>query len=168
MDYDYEQRDEYESRVLWGRVGVFVAVVILAFILGSCLSGRAENDLRAQVELLEAETASLEQENAQLEEQVAALSAGQGTDSPDTTTEPPADQPTEAPPTDQPTEEPPAEPTEEVRSYTVEPGDTLYSIAQEMYGDGSLHPLISQENGIDSSNRLTVGQVLRIPPRPTD
>jgi nucleoid-associated protein YgaU len=51
-----------------------------------------------------------------------------------------------------------------VQTYVVRPGDTLFSIAQEVYGDGQKFDLIAQANGIDQNNKLRVGQELVIPP----
>ena len=51
------------------------------------------------------------------------------------------------------------------QQYTVQPGDSLFAIAQNFYGDGSLYPRIFEAN----TNQLTdpslifPGQVLRIP-----
>ena len=46
-------------------------------------------------------------------------------------------------------------------SYTVKPGDTLYSIAREHGMD--FRELIAL-NGIDNPNRITVGKVLKVRP----
>ncbi|HWB72286.1 MAG TPA: LysM domain-containing protein, partial [Egibacteraceae bacterium] len=42
-------------------------------------------------------------------------------------------------------------------------GDTLISIAEDVYGDRGKWRLIAEANGIDDNNRLRVGQRLRIP-----
>jgi len=49
------------------------------------------------------------------------------------------------------------------QTYTVESGDTLYSIAEEVYGDGNRWSEIAEANGIDDQSGLTVGQELDIP-----
>ena len=52
------------------------------------------------------------------------------------------------------------------QTYTVQPGDTLYLIAQKFYGYGSLWILIyeANRNAIASNpNQLQVGMVLVIP-----
>lgn len=49
------------------------------------------------------------------------------------------------------------------QTYTVEGGDTLYSIAEEVYGDGNRWGEIAEANGIDDQSGLTVGQELDIP-----
>jgi len=48
-------------------------------------------------------------------------------------------------------------------SYTVQSGDSLWVIAQKVYGDGSKYPLIAAANNITSATRLRVGTVLIIP-----
>jgi nucleoid-associated protein YgaU len=54
-------------------------------------------------------------------------------------------------------------PEPEHGSYTVRANDTLYEIAERLYGDGTLWPLIRRANpGIDP-RRLHVGTPLRIP-----
>ncbi len=47
-------------------------------------------------------------------------------------------------------------------TYTVKSGDTLYSIAQNYYGNGFLYPTIVEENKLPSEN-LEVGQKITIP-----
>ena len=56
-------------------------------------------------------------------------------------------------------------PTEE-QTYTVQPGDSLWTIAQKVYGNGALYPLIAQANDITATTRLRVGMVLKIPGAP--
>lgn len=48
--------------------------------------------------------------------------------------------------------------------YTVQPGDTLWSIAQRFYGDGRRGRWLAQVNGIADPGRILVGQTLRLPP----
>jgi nucleoid-associated protein YgaU len=47
--------------------------------------------------------------------------------------------------------------------YTVKPGDTLWAIAQNTYGDGARWSVIADANGIRDPRRLTVGQTLTLP-----
>jgi LysM repeat protein len=49
-------------------------------------------------------------------------------------------------------------------TYTVQSGDSPWSIAQKVYGDGTKYTLIMSANGITDSSRLRVGMVLKIPP----
>jgi nucleoid-associated protein YgaU len=48
-------------------------------------------------------------------------------------------------------------------THTVVAGDTLFSIAQQFYGHGSLFRFIAKVNGILNPNTLNTGQVLIIP-----
>lgn len=63
--------------------------------------------------------------------------------------------PAEAPP------EPAPEPA--ARTYTVEPGDTLWAISERFYGDGSKYQVIADASGIPNPDLIHPGQVLTIP-----
>jgi LysM repeat protein len=52
------------------------------------------------------------------------------------------------------------------RTYTVVAGDNPWGIAQKVYGNGSKYPEILKANNLTESSRLTIGQVLVIPPLP--
>jgi nucleoid-associated protein YgaU len=56
------------------------------------------------------------------------------------------------------------------RTYTVEKGDTLSHIAKQFYGKAGQWRVIFDANRdqIDDPDLVTPGQVLRIPPAPTD
>jgi nucleoid-associated protein YgaU len=49
--------------------------------------------------------------------------------------------------------------------YEVKKGDTLWKIAKEVYGDGSLYPEIFKANQdtLSDPDKISVGQQLRIP-----
>ena len=51
------------------------------------------------------------------------------------------------------------------RNYTVESGDTLYRIAEELYGSGEEYEKIFEANRdtLDSPDHIKPGQVLNIP-----
>ncbi|BAU81020.1 hypothetical protein SLA_0065 [Streptomyces laurentii] len=51
----------------------------------------------------------------------------------------------------------------EPRTYAVEPGDTLWDIAERFYGDGNRYHDIAAASGIDNPDLVDVGQVLTIP-----
>ncbi|WP_318209549.1 MULTISPECIES: LysM peptidoglycan-binding domain-containing protein [unclassified Streptomyces] len=51
----------------------------------------------------------------------------------------------------------------EPRTYTVEPGDTLWAIAERFYGDGNRYHDIAAASGIDDPDLVDAGQVLTIP-----
>ncbi|UMB72503.2 heme-binding protein [Mycobacterium paraterrae] len=48
-------------------------------------------------------------------------------------------------------------------THTVSAGETLFNIAQQFYGNGSLFRFIAKVNGISDANAIGVGQVLIIP-----
>ena len=48
-------------------------------------------------------------------------------------------------------------------TYTVAAGDTLFGIAQQFYGHGSLFGFIAEVNAITNSSAISTGQVLTIP-----
>jgi len=49
--------------------------------------------------------------------------------------------------------------------YEVKPGDTLWKIAKQHYGDGSLYPEIFKANQdvLTDPDKIKVGQKLRLP-----
>lgn len=49
------------------------------------------------------------------------------------------------------------------RTHTVEPGETLWVIAERYYGDGNRFHEIAEASGIADADRVNVGQVLNIP-----
>lgn len=51
----------------------------------------------------------------------------------------------------------------QARTVTVKRGDTLFGIAQRVYGNGSKWPAIASANGIRNPKNVAVGKVLRIP-----
>lgn len=60
-------------------------------------------------------------------------------------------------------EEVPAPPAPEIRTYTVEPGDTLWAISERFYGDGNRYQEIADASGIANPDLIHPGQVLTIP-----
>jgi nucleoid-associated protein YgaU len=49
------------------------------------------------------------------------------------------------------------------RTYTVVSGDTMWSIAERFYGDGSKYQVIADASGVDNPDLIHPGQVLTIP-----
>lgn len=86
------------------------------------------------------------------------------------TVAPPPPEPAEPAPAEEaetasaPTAEPSAE-GEEGRTYTVQSGDTLWKIAEEMYGNGAKYMKIFEANTdlLDNPDRIFPGQKLKIP-----
>jgi len=60
-----------------------------------------------------------------------------------------------------------AESKEAATTYTVQRGDTLYSLAKRFYGDGKLWTKIADANKdkVRNVNAIPVGAVLTIPPK---
>ncbi|WP_433628517.1 LysM peptidoglycan-binding domain-containing protein [Nocardia sp. CA-120079] len=56
-----------------------------------------------------------------------------------------------------------APPPPAAQTYTVEPGDTLWAIAERFYGDGNRYQEIADASGIDNPDAINPGQVLTIP-----
>jgi len=48
-------------------------------------------------------------------------------------------------------------------TYTVQAGDSPWTIAQKVYGDGTKYKLIMEANGLTDQTRLRVGTILKIP-----
>ncbi|WP_067853099.1 LysM peptidoglycan-binding domain-containing protein [Nocardia shimofusensis] len=91
----------------------------------------------------------------------AAWASGTHTDNPLPAPEPePEPEPVAAAPV---AEEVPPPPAPEVRTYTVEPGDTLWAIAERFYGDGNRYQEIANASGIANPDLIHPGQVLTIP-----
>jgi LysM repeat protein len=158
MDYDYDEADRYEGRILWGRIAVYGVAFVIVFILGTWWGGRGEPDEERIVEL-QTEVARLEEQNRELQSTIDTLSAGEQAEPEEATEEDDeeAEEPEESPEEDN-AEEP------ETRTYLVQPGDTLRGIANEVYGDPDQWEVIAEANGLTRETVLTVGQELVIPP----
>jgi nucleoid-associated protein YgaU len=50
-----------------------------------------------------------------------------------------------------------------MKNYQAQPGDTLFTIAQNEYGDGDLYPVIALQNHLADPAQIQVGQQLSIP-----
>lgn len=180
MDSSHAHRRPAEPRILYGRVAVYAASLLLAFVLGTIVGGRGQVS-DAEVERYRAEVSELRRDNYDLEQQVAAYAAGQalppGTQPEALGAEPGQAAAGEAPPEDpgggqqdvagadadvaETAELPPGAST-----YEVQAGDTLISIAEAVYGDGSKYELIASANGVDA--QLEIGQELVIPAEPAE
>lgn len=159
LEYEEEPQPGGTGRVLWGRVAILGLALLLAFFVGRATGGGGGVD-EAEYDEVVAERNDLRAEVADLEDQLAA-----------------AAQPTPSPATASPgaggggggdggEETDPEGETEGGETYVVQSGDTLASIAAEMYGDASLDDFLAEANGITDPESLAVGQELIIPPAP--
>ena len=57
------------------------------------------------------------------------------------------------------------EPVQSEQSYEVQSGDTLWAIAQQYYGDGSLAWQLAGYNGIQNANLIYPGDIVKLPER---
>ncbi len=159
-DYDQARSERQPLNIIWGRVAILGGIVLLAFLLGRMTSGSGGVDA-SKLTAANERIAELEQQNSalttegvakddqitDLQSQIAALETAGST-----------------------TEDDPAAVTEDSEitgtKYTVEPGDTLQSIAEEFYGDASLDDFLAETNNITDPTALGVGQTLIIPNEP--
>jgi nucleoid-associated protein YgaU len=60
---------------------------------------------------------------------------------------------------------PPKPPVPEIKTYTVQPGDTLSKISKQFYGDANAYMKIFEANKdkLTDPNKIRVGQELKIP-----
>lgn len=56
-----------------------------------------------------------------------------------------------------------AQVTQTKSAYTIQEGDSLWSIAESAYGDGNLWPRIADANGLADPGTIHVGNTLKIP-----
>jgi len=175
---DLDEDQPQGTQILWGRVLVLLLALALAFWLGTTFGG----DGAAQQELTDQrdEIARLEAQIATMEAELAAVDAGGGQSSDDGAADDPSEEAVEADPTAQ-RDEQRAEPSdaprdrdrdrgdeaqERGRRYVIQSGDSLASIAQEVYGDPTRWREIARANDLDEPYALTVGESLRIPDAP--
>lgn len=160
---ELDERQPQGTQILWGRVLVLLLALALAFWLGTTFAG----DGGAQRELADQrdEIARLEAQIATMEAEMAAVDAGggaaedapsEGSRSGDDASEVAADETAQR---DDATQAP----REEGRRYVIQSGDSLASIAQEVYGDPTRWREIARANDLNEPYALTVGESLRIP-----
>lgn len=53
----------------------------------------------------------------------------------------------------------------EVTEHKVIRGDNLYNLCRKYYADGSLYPKVAAYNSIKNPNLISIGQVIKFPPR---
>ncbi len=163
MDFEYEGAEDDGGRILWGRIAIFGGALILALLLGRCTAGggvsEAEHtELQQENETLTAANEQLQESLTALQGQLASEQAAPGdTGGTGDSTESPAEATSGA---TGPSGPAPGS------TYIVQAGDTLTTIAEQVYGDGQQFGIIAEANGITSSNPLQIGQELQIPPNP--
>lgn len=181
---DLDEDQPLGTQILWGRVLVLLLALALAFWLGTTFSGDggAQQELTTQRN----EIARLEAQIATMEAQIAAVDAGGVEPSEDggagdaseqavqadatAQRDEPSDQPTDTPrdrdQENQNQEQDQQDAQERGRRYVIQSGDSLASIAQEVYGDPTMWREIARANDLDEPYALTVGASLRIPDAP--
>lgn len=142
-DWDYaEETDERPPRVLWGRVAILGAALVLAFLLGRSTAPQGVS--QQEFDALRRARAELEAQLEQARAQPVVTPTPEVTGTPEATTEPEA----------------------EGQTYVVQAGDTLRGIAERFYDDPTLDDLIAEANDITDPTQLRIGQELTIPPKP--
>jgi nucleoid-associated protein YgaU len=161
MEQNYELEEDYAPRILWGRLAFFLLALVLAFSLGRCTksSGVDQDTFAAEQQ----KVVELQSENTVLQAQVDAAATqgnnqGQGNGN-SGNDDGGAGEQSEAPATEEPV-------AGEGTTYTVQPNDTLTTIAQEFYGEQSKYDLIVDANNLTDDTPLRVGQELIIPEEP--
>jgi LysM repeat protein len=161
--YEWDDEEEEVSdrpNVLWGRVGIFAAALLVAFMFGRWTAPGGVPG--SQVTELQAEITSLKEDNTDLRKQLAA--AQDALEEPDPVTSPAAEASPSAEETVGTTDTTIPEVTGE--TYVVKPNDSLSTISQDFYGTTEYADLIAEANGITDPGALQVGQELTIPPKP--
>lgn len=176
-EHDLDEDQPVGTQILWGRVLVLLLALALAFWLGTTFGGDggAQQELtdqrneiarlEAQIATMEAEVAAVDAGGGQASEDAAADEASEGAAQADPTAErdESGDQPSDAP-RDRRNREEDADDAEETgQRYVIQSGDSLASIAQEVYGDPTRWRDIARANDLDEPYALTVGASLRIP-----
>lgn len=142
-EYDYDDRRP-GGRILWGRVVALAAALLLAFFLGRWLAPDGAD--AEQVSQLRSQVQELEETNADLQNELDEQEAAVATPGPTPTTTPGDDTATGT-----------------AATYTVQRGDTLRLIAQDLCGDPEAADLIMELNGITDPTQLSVGDTLTLP-----
>ena len=151
-EWDDEPAAEDKPKVLWGRVAVLGGMLILAFLLGRAT--KSDGISASELTAAQQQVQELQTENAALEEELAAI--------PDPAVDPGTETDTETG-TDETAE---GDTSPSGKTYVVESGDTLTTIAEKFYDDPSLDDFLAEVNGITDPTQLSVGQELLIPDDP--
>lgn len=159
MDHDYEFDEDYAPRVLWGRLAFFLLALVLAFVAGRAC---APDGIDPAVHQAVVEDASeFKENNAVLEQQLDAAEGGNAGNNDGDGGDGGKQNNDEG--GEESTEEPTDQPIGDGKTYTVQSGDTLTTIAEEVYGDPNKFDLIVDANNLTEDTPLRVGQELVIP-----
>lgn len=181
MEYEYDSLEEYGGRVLWGRIAFFAVALLLLFFLGRCTTSGGVP--QSQVDEMEQKVADLTEQNTRLNDQLAAAQAnaknalGASDDASERATDGTSESvkesesprtrttETETGPQARSSAIPPGS-----KTYTVQQGDYLNKIAEEVYGKATPTRIeaITKANRLGAGERLVVGQKLIIPPDPDE
>ena len=143
-DFEDEEKPREGPRLLWGRILALLVALVLVFFLGRSTVSAGASDEQVQ---------DLREQVAQLQSQLDTLRSQQATE------------PSEEPASPAPSESAAGgEGEAEAETYTVKPGDTLNTIAEDKYGDVGLGDELGEANGITDPEQLRVGVELEIPP----
>lgn len=180
--WDDESYDgESPGRILWGRVAAFGLILLLAFLAGRMTAGDGSAEALAAAE---ARADELSAELTRARNEIDALAAG-GADEAPADPEAAADSEADSAAAsdasgetaedaaagdgqaeEESAETAQAEPAEEspaTEPYTVQPGDNLFGLAEQFYGDGQQWRQIAEANDLGAGAVLTPGQTLEIP-----
>jgi hypothetical protein len=153
--YDWDFNEEPDGRtmpnILWGRVAVLGAALLIAFLLGRLTAGGGDVS-QEDFDQVAAERDEARQEVADLQAQLE--EAQQVTPTPDATET-----------TEGTGEGGGGEPTGEVETYTIQSGDTLRTIAEDQYGDAALADPLADYNDIIDPSSINTGDEIEIPPQ---
>jgi nucleoid-associated protein YgaU len=173
-DLDPELPPPAGTQILWGRVLVLLLALALAFWLGTTFGG--DEAVRQEVAEQRDEIARLEAQIAAMEAEMAAADAGRGTAASEAATAAPRrnrnaaqggggtnNRAGDGGAGNGGTGSEAASEAQAGTRYTVQSGDSLASIAQDVYGDPTRWRDIARANGLEEPFALTVGEALVIP-----
>ena len=168
-EYEYDDGAGY-GRVLWGRIALLLLALLFVFVLGRCTAGDGGAS-DEQLQSLEEEVETLRSQRDALQAEIDALEAG-GTDpapedgNGDDNGDGEDNGEDDGDGNGENAENGDGDDTADgdSRTHEVTSSDTLYTIAQEYYGDGAKFTLITEANNLSRDDPLRVGQVLEIPP----
>ena len=161
-DYEYEEEERPLGRVISLVITIALAVVVVVLLVRSASVSSQLTEATQQLADLQA----VQQENEDLKLQIVALEEqlGGGTSGTGEATEG-TETPGDGASGDGTTGEGAAGDGSAATAdtYTVQEGDVIWSIAEQVYGNGAEYQRILDANGLTESDYLQPGQVLTIP-----